>query len=70
MLLVIAVFSFPVGSIPSYYREVFDIVAPPGGNKVTRSLWIRVFSTSHVSEKTLEEVRNKINKEFVNKWLP
>lgn len=45
------------GTIPAYYREVYDVVCPGNCTKLSKDVWMRCFETASVSDSTLEKVR-------------
>lgn len=47
----------PAGTIPSFYREIYDVVCPGSCTKVPKEAWLRCLRTSSLSATVLEQVK-------------
>lgn len=44
------------GTVPAYYREVYDVLSPTKASKITKSVWTKCFKTSGLPQTVLTQV--------------
>lgn len=45
-----------VGTVPPYYREVYDVLSPNRSSKITKQVWFKCFMTSKLPQSILNQV--------------
>ena len=52
-----------VGTVPQYYKEVYDVLSSKNSSKVAKEIWLKCFKTSKLTVSILQQV-SKVARPF------